>query len=161
MAVEIERKFLLADESWRAAVQRTVPMTQGYLGGERCSVRVRIEGERAYLNVKSRTLGVRRSEYEFEIPRAEADAMLAEFCPERVEKLRHEVPWAGRTFEVDEFRGDNAGLVVAELELEHEDAAFERPAWLGREVTGEARYYNVALARMPYARWRELEGNAC
>jgi adenylate cyclase len=161
MAVEIERKFLLNDESWRSAIVRSVPMTQGYLGGERCSVRVRIEGERAYLNVKSRELGMRRSEYEFEIPRDEAAAMLAEFCPERVEKLRHDVDHAGRTFEIDEFRGANAGLVVAELELEREDAAFERPSWLGREVTGDVRYYNIALAREPYTRWAVSEGKAC
>ncbi|HET9484117.1 MAG TPA: CYTH domain-containing protein [Xanthomonadales bacterium] len=161
MAVEIERKFLLNDESWRDAIVRSVPMTQGYLGGERCSVRVRIEGERAFLNVKSREPGMRRSEYEFELPRAEAEAMLAEFCPERVEKLRHDVAHGGRTFEIDEFRGENAGLIVAELELEHEDAPFERPAWLGREVTGESRYYNVALAREPYARWADTGGKAC
>jgi adenylate cyclase len=161
MAVEIERKFLLNDESWRDAVVRSVAMTQGYLGGERCSVRVRVEGEQAFLNVKSRELGVRRSEYEFEIPRDEAAAMLAEFCAERVEKLRHDVEFAGRTFEVDEFRGANAGLVVAELELEHEDAPFERPAWLGREVTHDTRYYNIALAREPYTRWAGSEGKAC
>lgn len=161
MAVEIERKFLLADESWRSAIARSTRMVQGYLGGERCSTRIRIEGERAFLNVKSRDLGMRRSEYEFEIPRADAEAMLAEFCPERVEKVRHEVVHAGRTFEIDEFLGANAGLVVAELELGDEHEAFERPAWLGLEVTNERRYYNVALAKEPYGRWGAGDARAC
>ncbi|HVF35524.1 MAG TPA: CYTH domain-containing protein [Candidatus Saccharimonadia bacterium] len=161
MAVEIERKFLPRDESWRDAVRRSVAMVQGYLGGHRCSVRVRIEGERAFLNVKSRGRGMRRSEYEFGVPLDEARAMLDEFCPERVEKLRHEVSHGGHVFEVDEFLGANAGLVVAELELDHEDEAFERPAWLGREVTDEARYYNIALAREPYSHWAEGAGKAC
>ncbi len=161
MAVEIERKFLTSDASWRERISDTTRMVQGYLGGERCSTRVRIEGERAFLNVKSRELGVRRSEYEFEIPRADAEAMLGEFCPERVEKLRHRVVHGGRTFEVDEFLGANAGLVVAELELEREDAQFERPAWLGREVTDDTRYYNISLAREPYARWASGDAKAC
>ena len=161
MAVEIERKFLLKDGSWRDGVVRTTRMVQGYLGGERCSVRVRLEGDEARLNVKSRVPGPVRSEYEFAIPHRDAEAMLAEFCPERVEKLRHEVAVGAHTFEVDEFLGENAGLVVAEIELEREDAAFERPAWLGREVTEETRYYNAALAQHPYARWRDDEARAC
>jgi len=161
MAVEIERKFLPRNESWREAVGRSLPMVQGYLGGERCSVRVRIEGPRAFLNVKSRERGMRRSEYEFELPVDEARAMLDEFCVERVEKLRHEVTCGSHVFEIDEFLGANAGLVVAELELAHEDEAFERPGWLGREVTDESRYYNVALPREPYSHWAEGAGKAC
>ena len=161
MAVEIERKFLLKDPSWRDGVVRTTRMVQGYLGGERCSVRVRLEGDAARLNVKARVPGAARSEYEFEIPHGDAEAMLAEFCPARVEKLRHEVPVGASLFEVDEFLGDNAGLVVAELELEREDAIFERPAWLGREVTDDTRYYNAALAQQPYAQWRDEDARAC
>src|SRR5688500_984775 len=131
MGVEIERKFLVRGGAWRAGVARATRMVQGYLGGERCSIRVRVEGDAAFLNVKSKTLGVKRSEYEAPLPVGEARAMLEEFCPERVEKIRHVVDHAGHRWEIDEFLGDNAGLVVAEIELGAEDEAFERPAWLG------------------------------
>jgi adenylate cyclase len=157
MGIEIERKFLLKDASWRGAIARSERMTQGYLGGDACSVRVRVAGDAAFLNVKSKTLGTTRSEYEFAIPVAEAQAMLAEFCANAVDKVRHHVPFDGRDFEIDEFLGDNAGLVVAEIELEHADAPFARPSWLGAEVTDDPRYYNVNLVRHPYRRWPEHE----
>jgi adenylate cyclase len=160
MPVEIERKFLLASDAWRRDVSRSEPMAQGYLAGppaSRCSVRVRIAGDEAWLNIKSLTLGVERDEYEYAIPRADAERMLATLCGERVEKIRHHVTVGGHLFEVDEFIGDNAGLVVAEIELSHADEPFERPAWLGREVTPLARYYNVNLATHPYSRWSEAE----
>ena len=153
MGIEIERKFLPRDDSWRASIARSTRMTQGYLGGDRCSVRVRVAGDQAWLNVKSKTLGDTRSEYEFAIPAEEGRAMLAEFCPQALDKVRHIVPFAGHDFEIDEFLGDNAGLVVAEIELERADAAFERPAWLGAEVTNDARYYNVNLVREPFRTW--------
>ena len=153
MAIEIERKFLLRNDAWRAQAQRSVRMVQAYLGGERCSVRVRIEGTVARMNVKSLELGRRRLEFEFELPLADAEGLLEAFCPERVEKTRHYVPHAGRTWEIDEFDGPNRGLVLAEIELEHEDEEFPRPPWLGAEVTHEARYYNVSLATRPYSRW--------
>jgi adenylate cyclase len=155
MGIEIERKFLLRDDSWRVAIARSIRMTQGYLGGDACSVRVRVAGEEAWLNVKSKTLGDTRSEYEFAIPAEEGRAMLAEFCPRSLDKVRHIVPFGGREFEIDEFLGDNRGLVVAEIELERADAAFERPPWLGDEVTHDARYYNVNLVRSPYRTWQE------
>jgi len=160
MPVEIERKFLLASDAWRRDVSRSEPMAQGYLAGppaSRCSVRVRIAGDDAWLNIKSLALGVERDEYEYAIPRADAERMLATLCGERVEKIRHHVTVGGHLFEVDEFLGDNAGLVVAEIELSHADEPFERPAWLGREVTPLARYYNVNLATHPYSRWSEAE----
>jgi len=160
MPVEIERKFLLASDAWRRDVSRSEPMAQGYLAGppaSRCSVRVRIAGDDAWLNIKSLALGVERDEYEYAIPRADAERMLATLCGERVEKIRHHVTVGGHLFEVDEFIGDNAGLVVAEIELSHADEPFERPAWLGREVTPLARYYNVNLATHPYSRWSEAE----
>ena len=160
MPVEIERKFLVAGDAWRREASRSEPMAQGYLAGppsSRCSVRVRIAGDSAWLNIKSATLGVERDEYEYAIPRADAERMLATLCGERVEKVRHHVPRGGHVFEVDEFLGENAGLVVAEIELSHADEPFERPAWLGAEVTPLARYYNVNLASRPYSRWREAE----
>lgn len=160
MPVEIERKFLLASDAWRRDVSRSESMAQGYLAGppaSRCSVRVRIAGDDAWLNIKSLALGVERDEYEYAIPRADAERMLATLCGERVEKIRHHVTVGGHLFEVDEFIGDNAGLVVAEIELSHADEPFERPAWLGREVTPLARYYNVNLATHPYSRWSEAE----
>jgi adenylate cyclase len=154
VGVEIERKFLLRDASWRDACVRSVRMCQGYLGGERCSVRVRIAGERAQLNVKSRTAGAQRLEFEYELPLADAKAMLAAFCRERIEKTRHYVEHAGMLWEVDEFEGANLGLVVAEIELEREAQQFAMPPWIAEEVTHDLRYYNNQLARVPYSSWR-------
>jgi adenylate cyclase len=153
MGIEIERKFLLRDDSWRGTERAALRMTQGYLGGERCSVRVRVAGAAAWLNVKSLTLGVSRSEYEFAIPADEARQMLAEFCPAVLDKVRYRVPFGGHEFEIDEFLGDNAGLVVAEIELSAPDQPFERPPWLGDEVSDDARYYNINLVRAPYRTW--------
>jgi adenylate cyclase len=153
MGVEIERKFLVNGGEWRSAVVSSQELRQGYLGGSRCSVRVRVAGDSAWLNVKSLSLGPARSEYEFAIGVDEAGRLLAEFCDPVLEKVRHLVPYQGWQFEVDEFRGDNEGLVVAELELPATDAQFPRPHWLGAEVTDDSRYYSVNLARSPYRRW--------
>lgn len=155
MAREIERKFLLRDDGWRAAVTRSTVMRQGYMGSSPAvSIRVRVAGEAAWLNFKSATLGVARHEFEYAIPRADADEMLALFCGERcLDKTRHFVPWGGHTWEIDEFHGANTGLVVAELELDAEDEAFERPPWIGDEVSDDPRYYNVCLIDRPYSRW--------
>lgn len=158
MAVEIERKFLVAGAGWRPHVARSTRMVQGYLGGERASVRVRIEGGAAKLNVKSKTAGMRRDEFEFDIPRADADAMLASLCVGTLAKVRHEVPNGPYTFEIDEFEGANRGLVVAEIELPSEQAAFGRPAWLGPEVTDEPRYYNASLVHAPFELWPDRAG---
>jgi adenylate cyclase len=163
MATEIERKFLVAADDWRASVTRSQRMEQGYLTGAgaandvACSVRVRIAGDAAWLTIKSAIAGVERREYEYAVPIADAARMLAEFCAGVVEKIRHYVPLGGRTFEVDEFLGDNAGLIVAELELDAVDASFERPTWLGREVSAVPRYYNLHLLNHPYARWSARE----
>lgn len=160
MAVEIERKFLLSGDGWRASVAHSQRLIQGYLapaGGGACSVRVRIGGDAAWLNIKSAVAGVERAEFEYAIPRPDAEQMLGRFCRGVVEKIRHHVPHAGRMFEVDEFGGDNAGLIVAELELEAADAPFERPAWLGREVSDKSRYYNLHLLDYPYSRWSAAE----
>ena len=155
MAIEIERKFLVRGDSWCAQASRAQPRRQGYLvePGGRASVRVRVAGERAHLNIKAAIVGSARAEYEYEIPLADAEPMLASLCIGRVDKVRHYLEHDGRTWEIDVFEGDNAGLVVAEIELEDEDASFTRPAWVGDEVTDDARYYNHALAQTPYNRW--------
>lgn len=165
MGIEIERKFLLADDGWRAAVQRSQTMAQDYIndmaalreGRQSASVRVRIAGDTGWLNLKSRELGHTRQEFDYPIPLADARGLLALCVGGRIEKVRHYIPWQGLTFEVDEFSGDNAGLLVAELELDHADAEFARPSWLGREVTDELRFYNLALAERPYSQWSAQE----
>lgn len=155
MGIEIERKFLVVSEQWRAQADAGTDFRQGYLaGGEKSSVRVRIEGDRANLNIKSATLGIRRQEFEYPVPLADARELLAGLCDGAVvEKTRYHVPVGGHVWEVDVFAGDNAGLIVAELELSSEDEAFERPAWLGDEVSRDPRYYNVSLVRQPYKDW--------
>ncbi len=155
MGVEIERKFLLANDSWRG---QGIPthMRQGYLVADAVrTVRVRIEGERAVITIKGKSTGASRGEWEYEIPLADATELLDGLCEQpQVEKIRHRIEHAGHTWEVDEFLGLNAGLVVAEIELDAEDEAFEKPDWVGQEVTGEKRYYNSSLIRMPYAQWQ-------
>jgi adenylate cyclase len=161
MGIEIERKFLLSGDGWRAAAHEVIPMAQGYIndqaamqsGAQRASVRVRIQGQEAFLNLKSRELGHTRQEFDYPIPVEDARALLALCVGGLVDKRRHLVRHEGHLWEVDEFLGDNAGLVVAEIELQHADEVFERPQWLGEEVTDDARYYNLALAAHPYNRW--------
>lgn len=160
MPREIERKFLLKTDAWRAAVARSEAMTQGYLvGNERTSVRVRIAGEAAALNIKSGGLVVSRLEYEYEIPLDEARELLTLCTRPLIEKTRHYISMGALTWEIDEFRGDNEGLIVAELELGDEGQAFEAPTWLGREVTQHERYYNVRLVQYPYRDWTAAERN--
>ena len=154
MPREIERKFLLKNDEWRSAVQASRALRQGYLcGNDRASVRVRIDGDQANLNIKSATLGVERLEFEYAIPVEQAEALLSELAGQVVEKTRHEVRHHEHLWEIDEFAGDNAGLIVAEVELEDAQERFERPDWLGDEVSGDPRYYNTELARHPYSRW--------
>ena len=165
MPIEIERKFLVANDAWRAAAHEVIPMAQGYLndlvavdsGAMRASVRVRIAGEAAFLNLKSRELGRTRQEFDYPIPVADARALLSLCVGGAIDKRRHLVRHAGHLWEVDEFLGDNAGLVVAEIELASADEAFDRPAWLGREATDATRYYNLALASRPYSQWNDDE----
>lgn len=165
MPIEIERKFLVTGDGWRAASHAVVPMSQGYIndqaaldsGAQRASVRVRIGGDAAFLNLKSRALGHTRQEFEYPIPVEDAHALLELCIGGRIEKRRHLVRHAAHLWEVDEFLGDNAGLVVAEIELSSADEAFEHPSWLGVEVTDSARHYNLALATHPYSQWRDAE----
>ena len=165
MGVEIERKFRVHGDAWRAQATRSVRMAQGYLndhaavaaGTQQASVRVRIGDGRGWLNLKSREAGPPRQEFDYEIPLADAQALLRLCVGTPIDKVRHYVPFAGYTWEVDEFAGDNAGLVVAEIELPSVDAAFAKPAWAGDEVTELPRYYNLALAARPYCRWHDEE----
>jgi adenylate cyclase len=155
MPTEIERKFLVTSDAWRAEARACKRYRQGYLPTDpSCSVRVRTAGERAYLNIKSGTLDVTRQEYEYPIPLAEAEELLDSLCRKPlIEKVRHFVEVGDHTWEVDEFEGDNRGLIVAEVELGHPDEAFRRPAWLGEEVSDDPRYYNVCLVDHPYKDW--------
>ena len=154
MGVEIERKFLLANEGWRGQGVAT-RMRQGYLVADPVrTVRVRIEGGRAVITIKGKSTGASRGEWEYDIPVFDATELLDGLCEQpQVEKIRHRIEHAGHTWEVDEFLGLNAGLVVAEIELDAEDEAFEKPDWIGVEVTGDKRYYNSSLIRQPYSQW--------
>jgi len=154
MGIEIERKFLVRGDAWRAGRSGT-PYRQGYLyadaGG---SMRVRIAGERGWLTVKGRVEGATRLEYEYPIPVQDAAEMLERLCGGAlIEKMRYRVPHADLVWEVDEFAGENAGLVIAEVELVREDQPVVLPTWVGQEVTGDPRYYNTRLAVQPYNRW--------
>ena len=154
MGIEIERKFLVVGEQWRTATGSLI--AQGYLNRDKArSVRVRLSGENAYLTIKGPSVGVMRPEFEYPIPVRDAQEMLALCDGPVVQKVRHLVPFAGLTWEVDEFLGDNAGLVVAEIELTTEKQIFERPAWLGQEVSDDPRYFNSNLATAPFCGWRD------
>jgi CYTH domain-containing protein len=154
MAQEIERKFLLRTEGWRGLAPGRV-YVQGYLAGnEACSVRVRIAENTASLAIKSATAGACRREFEYPLPLADAQQMLDLLAGKPlIEKTRYTIEYKGFYWEIDEFHGNNQGLIVAEIELEREDQAFEKPAWIGEEVTGDPRYYNANLARVPYCAW--------
>lgn len=155
MATEIERKFLVQDDSWRSAVYCSTRLRQGYLVSDRTrSVRVRISDDEAHLNIKSATLGVARNEYEYAIPLSDAQEMLERLCcGPLLEKTRHLVRYGGHIWEIDEFEGDNAGLIVAEVELAAADIQPDMPAWAGAEVSHDPRYYNSELVKHPYTTW--------
>lgn len=152
MAVEIERKFLVCGE-FKHLAESSENIIQGYLNMDKeRTVRVRVRGGKGYLTVKGPTNGVSRFEWEKEIPEEDARRLL-QLCPRVLDKTRHIVNHAGHVFEVDEFHGDNEGLVVAEIELSSEDEVFERPLWLGEEVSYDRRYYNSQLLAKPYKTW--------
>lgn len=156
MALEIERKFLVTDDSYKAMAFSSDRIAQGYLcreGGN--STRVRVRGDKGYLTIKGPSMdgGLSRFEWEKEIPESEAWELLKLCHGGIIDKTRHLVKCGNHTFEVDEFHGDNDGLVVAEVELENPDETFERPPFLGKEVTGDKRYYNSSLTRFPFKCW--------
>ncbi len=155
MKTEIERKFLTANEEWRMQTTGSIAMKQGYVPRAKgcATVRVRLAGAQAFLTIKGPTHGISRAEFEYPIPVGDAEIMLKELCGSLVEKTRWLVPFGGHVWEVDEFHGENEGLVVAELELSGAEETFERPPWLGKEVSGDPRYFNSFLARLPYRQW--------
>ena len=158
MGTEIERKFLVSGISWRD-VAEAEHCRQGYLAfGPPVAVRGRVMGGVATLNIKSATSAITRGEFEYEIPIADAEAILATSCAGAViEKTRHCVDYGGKTWEIDVFEGANAGLIVAEIELDSEDEIFEHPSWLGREVSGDPRYLNTSLCQHPFTQWSPEE----
>ena len=154
MGVEIERKFLLRGDAWRALGQ-PVLLRQGYLSSNKERVvRVRIEDGQGVLTIKGRTVGASRGEWEYPIPLDEATELLDGLCERPlIEKYRRRIAFGQHVWEVDEFLGANAGLVVAEIELSSEDEAFDKPDWVGEEVTDDVRYLNANLIRHPYSAW--------
>jgi adenylate cyclase len=154
MGIEIERKFLVTSDGWRTQATQQTRFSQGYLSRDPArTVRVRVAGEQAFLTIKGKTTGATRAEFEYEVPVTDAQQLLALCDGPVVEKIRHLCPFDGMTWEVDEFLGANAGLVVAEIELDSEGQAFAQPAWLGDEVTGDGRYVNANLAVKPFGSW--------
>jgi adenylate cyclase len=155
MAVEIERKFLVRSDAWREQVHASRRLRQGYLSrGATASVRVRISGAKAELGIKSTSDGIHRLEYEYAVPLADATEMLERIALRPlIDKTRHLIKHAGQLWEVDEFHGENAPLILAEIELEDADQAIELPDWVGREVSCDPRYYNSNLSENPYSLW--------
>jgi CYTH domain-containing protein len=155
MAREIERKFLVSRERWHADPVQGVRYRQGYLSTDPARVvRVRTAGPNAFLTIKGVTKGIERAEYEYPIPLDDADQLLDRLCVQPlVEKTRYRIPSAGRTWEVDEFAGVNAGLIVAEVELDSPGATVVLPEWVEREVSGDPRYFNSNLAAHPFSEW--------
>ncbi|MCH8079343.1 MAG: CYTH domain-containing protein [Proteobacteria bacterium] len=155
MATEIERKFLVLNDDWRAIVESDMQIIQAYLASnEFSSTRIRIQGDKANINIKSATLGITRTEFEYAIPVDDAQLMIDDLCIKPViEKTRYIVKHMQHRWEIDVFSGDNKGLIVAEIELSSPDETFEKPSWIGEEVSNDARYYNVCLVKKPYKTW--------
>lgn len=155
MGREVERKFLIADDTWRQAADRGVRYRQGYLSLEAGrSVRIRQAGDHGFVTIKGRSEGAGRDEFEYPIPLADAQHLLEHLCIQPlIEKTRYMVCYGGWKWEIDEFDGENRGLTVAEIELPDERQPFPRPAWIAEEVTGDARYYNAHLVQHPYSSW--------
>lgn len=155
MAKEIERKFLVVGDQWRHLAKGDF-YRQGYIATAQAgqSVRIRIAGEQGYLTIKGPAEGLTRAEFEYEIPLEDAREMLDTLCDRPlIEKIRYRLPVGEVVWEIDEFAGDNTGLVVAEVELTSENQIFERPDWLGEEVSGQLKYYNASLVKSPYSQW--------
>ena len=155
MALEIERKFLLLSDEYKAA-STSKRIVQGYICSDKNRVvRVRIYGEKAYITIKNATIGFARNEFEYAIPVADAQVMLTEICEKPIiEKVRYRYDYKGFCWEIDEFHGENEGLVMAEIELPTVDCVFEKPPFIGEEVTNDTRYYNASLIRNPYKNWK-------
>ena len=154
MAQEIERKFRVANDDWRAMASSSSSLKQGYLSSSaEATVRVRLEDNLGTLTIKSKTKGITRNEFEYAIPAQEAEELLIICSGPLIEKTRYRIPQENHTWEIDVFEGDNDGLIIAEIELTSEDDYFAKPQWLGEEVSGDSRYYNSNLATHPYVNW--------
>lgn len=156
MGIEIERKYLIASEDWRELAEG-IDYRQGYLSTvKERTVRVRTVGDKGFLTIKGISTGASRIEYEYEVPVDDAHEMLDELCERPlIEKRRSKVSYAGLNWEIDEFFGENVGLIVAEVELEDEDQAIDLPSWIGEEVTGDPRYFNSSLVSKPFSTWND------
>ncbi|MCU6769888.1 CYTH domain-containing protein [Barnesiella propionica] len=157
MGIEIERKFLTVSDGYRKNYQKKTYYKQGYITAEKTkTVRIRIAGEHAFITIKGATNHCSRIEYEYPIPVKDADEMLEKLCDKPlIEKYRYEYVYNGLKWEIDEFLGENEGLILAEIELETEDQPFDKPDFIGKEVTGDIRYYNAHLTHYPYSEWRK------
>ena len=155
MAIEIERKFLVKNDNWRKSADTGTRYIQGYFQtDESCSIRIRIEGDQAALNIKSGTIDITRSEYNYPVPLDDAREMLETLCEHPlIIKTRYHIIHAGQQWDLDVFEGENEGLVIAEIELDSEDSPFTRPDWAGKEVSDDPRYYNVCLVKNPFKNW--------
>ncbi|MBL3526569.1 MAG: CYTH domain-containing protein [gamma proteobacterium endosymbiont of Lamellibrachia anaximandri] len=155
MPVEIERKYLVINNKWKIQVESEATLKQGYLATlPNASIRVRVAKGCAHLNIKSVTLGISRSEYEYEIPLEEGEEILANLTAGPIiDKVRYKVRCGNHIWDLDLFHGDNEGLIVAEVELDAEDETFEMPEWAGEEVSGDPKYYNASLVKRPYCDW--------
>ena len=163
MATEIERKFLVVSDEWRKGISKSIPIAQGYIQAEKDrAVRVRLKGETAFLTVKVARSEIERLEFEYPIPVEDARQLIDSACTEgSINKTRHLVAAsAGLVWEIDEFTDENAPLVVAEIELAHADQDFDKPDWLGKEVSGDPRYLNACLAQTPWQLWPENQSGA-
>ncbi len=154
MAQEIERKFRVANDDWRAMATSSSSLKQGYLSSSaEATVRVRLEDNLGTLTIKSKTKGITRNEFEYAIPAQEAKELLMLCSGPLIEKIRYRIPQENHTWEIDVFEGDNDGLIIAEIELTSDEDYFAKPQWLGEEVSGDSRYYNSNLATHPYVNW--------
>ena len=156
MTVEIERRFLIENDKWHQYADEPLLLKQAYLSVEKeRTVRVRIVGQRAWLTLKGYISELSRSEFEYEIPLADAEKMMESMCPFKMEKNRYRVEFEGFVYEIDEYFGDNAPLIVAEIELPSEDTEFPKPSWLGKEITADGKFTNAYLSKHPYSSWTE------
>ena len=154
MAIEIERKFLVKDSSYKIDAT-SCHYRQGYLcPGTGVTARIRIAGEKAFLTIKGRHAGISKIEFEYPIPVKDAEVMLSTMCQNIISKQRYRTEYNGFTWEIDEFFGDNEGLILAEIELESVEQKFSCPPWLGNEVSDDGRYYNASLSLYPYRDWK-------
>jgi CYTH domain-containing protein len=155
MSKEIERKFLVDFDEWLSVKAKEILVRQGYLTDYiEPSIRVRVAGNKGYLTIKGKVSGITRDEFEYEIPFNDADYMLKNFCNNSIiEKFRSEIEVDGSLWQVDRFIGENEGLIVAEIELQNEEQLIKIPKWITKEVTGDQRYYNSNLSRIPFLRW--------